>query len=111
MTSLAQVTALVAAHVRRDSARFRAVTLQIAAHVAGRSEQGAAQLRKLVDRTQDVVVLEPLPSARGLLSVAPELGKLADMVRALSVRAPINSARVVEGLTRRSRATCMDGEA
>lgn len=101
MTSLAQVTSLVDAHVRRDSARFRAVTLQIAAHVAGRSEQGAAQLRKLVDRTQDSV-LEPLPSARGLLSLAPE--------RVL-VGAPINSARVVEGLARRSRAACMDGEA
>jgi hypothetical protein len=52
MTSLAQVTALVDAHVNRDYARFRAVTLQIAAHIATRSGPGAEQLRKLVERQQ-----------------------------------------------------------
>jgi hypothetical protein len=86
MTSLAQVTALVDAHVNRDNSRFRAVALQIAAHVAARSEQGAAQWRKLVDR-QQAVSLEPLPSAGGLLSMVPELAALSDMVLPPSVRA------------------------
>ena len=85
MTSLAQVTALVDAHVSRDFARFRAVTLQIAAHIASRSEQGADQLRKLVDR-QQAVAFVPLPSASGLLSAPPDLASIDDMVLAPSVR-------------------------
>lgn len=85
MTSLAQVTALVDAHVNRDYERFRAVTLQIAANLASRSEQGANQLRKLVER-QQAVSLTPLPSANGLLSAPPELADLADMVLTPSVR-------------------------
>ena len=85
MTSLAQVTALVDAHVNRDYARFRAVTLQIAAHIATRSGPGAEQLRKLVERQQPVS-FTPLPSASGLLSAAPELADLGDMVLAPSVR-------------------------
>lgn len=85
MTSLAQVTALVDAHVSRDNARFRAVTLQIAAHLASRSEQGADKLRKLVDQ-QQAVSFVPLPSASGLLSAPPELSALEDMVLSTSVR-------------------------
>lgn len=85
MTSLAQVTALVDAHVNRDDARFRVITHQIAAHVASRSEQGAVQLRKLVDQ-QPTASFEPLPSLRGLLSGPPELATLDDMVLASSVR-------------------------
>jgi len=85
MTSMAQVTALVDAHVNRDYPRFRAVTLQIAAHMASRSEQGAEHLRKLVDR-QQALSFVPLPSASGLLSAPPELAALADMVLAPSVR-------------------------
>lgn len=52
MTSLAQVTALVDAHVNRDYARFRAITLQIAADISSRSERGAVQLRKLIEKQQ-----------------------------------------------------------
>jgi len=85
MTSLAQVTALVDAHVNRDYARFRAVTLQIAAHLATRSGPGAEQLRKLVERHQPVL-FAPLPSASSLLSAAPELADLGAMVLAPSVR-------------------------
>jgi len=85
MTSLAQVTALVDAHVNRDYPRFRAVTLQIAANIEARSERGADQLRKLVDR-QQAVSFVPLPSACGLLSAPPELAALDDMVLAPSVR-------------------------
>lgn len=85
MTSLAQVTALVDAHVNRDYVRFRAVTLQIAAHVASRSEQGAAQLRRLVER-QQAVSFVPLPSASGLLAAPAALPSLDDMVLAPSVR-------------------------
>lgn len=85
MTSLAQVTALVDAHINRDYARFRAITLQIAAHIATRSGSSAEQLRKLVERHQPVS-FTPLPSARGLLSAAPELADLGDMVLAPSVR-------------------------
>lgn len=85
MTSLAQVTALVDAHVNRDVARFRAVALQIAAHVSSRSERGAEHLRKLVDR-QQAVSLTPLPSARDLLSAPSELSSLDDMVLAPAVR-------------------------
>jgi hypothetical protein len=84
MTSLAQVTALVDAHVNRDLPRFRAVTLQIAAHMAARSERGAERLRTLVDR--HVPTLIPLPSAHGLLSTPPELAALDDMVLAPVVR-------------------------
>jgi len=89
MTSLAQVTALVDAYVSRDHARFRAVTLQIAAHVSSRSEQGAEQLRKLVER-QQAVSFAPLPSANGLLSAPPELPALDDMVLAPGVRAMLD---------------------
>ena len=85
MTSLAQVTALVDAHVNRDYTRFRAITLQIAAHLASRSERGAEELRKLVEK-QQVVAFVPLPSASGLLSAPPELAALDDMVLAPSVR-------------------------
>ena len=83
--TLAQVTALVDAHVHRDPARFRAITLQIAAHVESRSERGADQLRKLVER-QELVALTPLPSASGLLTAPPELATLDDMVLAPEVR-------------------------
>lgn len=89
MTSLAQVTALIDAHVNHDNARFRAVTLQIAANLASRSEHSANQLRKLVDR-QQAVSFVPLPSAKGLLSAPPELAALDDMVLAPSVREPLN---------------------
>jgi len=85
MTSLAQVTALVDAHVSRDHDRFRAITLQIAAHVSGRSERGADQLRKLVEH-QQAVAFVPLPSASGLLSAPSDLSSLDDMVLATSVR-------------------------
>lgn len=85
MATLAQVTALVDAHVSRDHARFRAVALQIAAHVASRSEQGADQLRRLVDR-QQAVAFVPLPSASGLLAAPPDLATLDDMVLASAVR-------------------------
>lgn len=85
MTSLAQVTALVDAHVNRDSARFRAVALQIAAHVSSRSERGAEHLRKLVDR-QQATALTPLPSASGLLSMPSERSTLDDMILASIVR-------------------------
>lgn len=91
MTSLAQVTALVDAHVNRDHARFRAVALTIAANVASRSERGADQLRKLVERTQTQgFMLVPLPSASGLLSAPPDLAALDDMVLASSVRARLD---------------------
>jgi SpoVK/Ycf46/Vps4 family AAA+-type ATPase len=87
MTSLAQVTALVDAHAHRDPARFRAVTLQIAAHVAGRSERGADHLRKLVDRQQQQAIsLVPLPSASGLFSVRHDLAALDDMVLTPRIR-------------------------
>lgn len=85
MTTLAQVTALVVAHVNRDYPRFRAVTLQIAAHVSGKSESGADQLRKLVER-QQVATLIPLPSANGLLSMPVELATLDDVVLAPATR-------------------------
>jgi len=85
MTSLAQVTALVDAHVNRDYERFRIVTLQIAAHIAPRSEHSASQLRKLVERQQPASFV-PLPSARGLLSTPPELAALEDMVLSPNVR-------------------------
>ena len=85
MTSLAQVTALVDAHVQRDNARFRAVTLQIAANLSSRSERGADQLRKLVEH-QPSQSFVPLPSANGLLSAPPELSLLDDMVVAQVIR-------------------------
>lgn len=98
MTSLAQVTALVDAHVNRDPARFRAVALQIAAHVASRSERGAEHLRKLVDR-QQAVALMLLPSANGLLSTPHDLASLDDMVLAPPIRERLD--RVVLEHTRR----------
>ena len=85
MTSIAQVTALVDAHVRSDRARFRAVTLQIAANLADRSPSNAAQLRKLVE-PQQAAALVPLPSASGLLSAPAELLCFDDMVLAPAVR-------------------------
>lgn len=92
MTSLAQVIALVDAHVNRDAARFRAVTLQIAAQLGARSERGADQLRKLVEKPA-VSSFVPLPGASGLLSAPPELWSLDDMVLATGVRERL--ARVV----------------
>lgn len=85
MTSLAQVTALVDAHVHRDDCRFRVITHQIAAHVASRSERGADQLRKLVDN-QQAMTLVPLPSASGLLSSPADLSTLDDMTLTPAVR-------------------------
>jgi SpoVK/Ycf46/Vps4 family AAA+-type ATPase len=82
MTTIAQVTALVDAHVSRDLARFRAITLQIAAHTSG---HGAEQLRKLVE-LQPSMRLTPLPNAAGLLSVMSTLASLDDMVLAPSIR-------------------------
>ena len=98
MTSLAQVTALVDAHVNRDHSRFRAVTLQIAAHLASRSERGAEQLRKLVER-QQANSFVPLPSASGLLAAPPELSALDDMVLDPRVRSQLD--RVVLEHTRK----------
>lgn len=89
MTSLAQITALVDAHVNRDYVRFRAITLQIAAHLATRSEHSANKLRKLVDR-QQAISFVPLPSVGSLLSAPPELAALDDMVLAPSVRDLLN---------------------
>ena len=85
MTSLAQVTALVDAHVNRDYARFRAVVLQIAANIEARSERGADQLRKLVDQ-QQATAFVPLPSASGLLSTPPDLASFDDMVLSEGIR-------------------------
>jgi SpoVK/Ycf46/Vps4 family AAA+-type ATPase len=99
MTSLAQVTALVDAHVTRDHERFRAVTLQIAAHMASKSEQGASHLRKLIEK-QQLHVLTPLPSANGLLSAPSNLAALDDMVLAPSVRERLD--RVVLEQTRKA---------
>ncbi len=99
MTSLAQVTALVDAHTRRDHDRFRAVTLQIAAHISARSERGAEQLRKLVDRKQ-ASVLVPLLSANGLLSTPHDLSTLDDMILAPQIRDRLD--RVVLEQSRRS---------
>jgi len=98
VTSLAQVTALVDAHVNRDPARFRAVALAIAANAASRSERGAEHLRRLVDR-QQAVALVPLPSANGLLAVPHNLATFDDMVLAPSVRDRLD--RVVLEHTRR----------
>ena len=89
MTSLAQVTALVDAHVSRDNARFRAITLAIAANLASKSERGAEQLRKLIEQ-QQANSFVPLPSANGLLASPPELATLDDMVLAPSVRSLID---------------------
>jgi SpoVK/Ycf46/Vps4 family AAA+-type ATPase len=85
VTSLAQVTALVDAHVSRDNDRFRSITLQIAAHVSARSERGANQLRRLV-ANQQAVSFTPLPSAYGLLSTPSELSSLDDMVITPKIR-------------------------
>ena len=85
MTSYAQVTALVDAHVKRDHDRFRSITLQIAAHMSSRSERGADHLRKLVEHYQAVSLI-PLPSANGLLSVPSHVASLDDMVLAPQIR-------------------------
>lgn len=98
MTSLAQVTALVDAHVNRDLARFRAVTLRIAAHVAPRSERTAEHLRRLVDR-QAWAMREPLPMARGLIAARPSTATLDDTVLTPWIRERL--ARVVMEQTRR----------
>lgn len=98
MTSIAQVTALVDAHVKRDHSRFRAITLQIAANLASRSERGADQLRKLVDQQSTSFV--PLHSAIGLLSAPSELSSLDDMVLAPRVRDQLD--RVVLEHTRKN---------
>lgn len=89
MTSIAQVTVLVDAHVRRDPERFRAITLQIAAHVAARSERSADRLRKLVEQ-QQAAAFVPLPSASGLLSAPPDLASLDDMVISAEIRARLD---------------------
>ena len=99
MTSIAQVTALVDAHVSRDHARFRAVTLSIAANLASRSERCADQLRKLVEQ-QQALSFVPLPSASGLLSSPSELAALDDMVLAPQIRERLD--RVVLEQSRRS---------
>jgi SpoVK/Ycf46/Vps4 family AAA+-type ATPase len=97
MTSLAQVTALVDAHITRDHDRFRAVTLQIAAHVSSRSAPGAEKLRKLVDKYQ-AVSLVPLVSASGLFAVPSQLAQLDEMVIDPSIRDRLD--RVVMEQTR-----------
>lgn len=89
MTSLVHVTELVDAHVHRDSARFRAITLQIAAAVASRSEQGAARLRELVNR-QQAISFVPLLSAKGLFTVSSKLAPLDDMVLSAAVRGSLD---------------------
>ena len=98
MTSLAQVTALVDAHVSRDNDRFRSITLQIAAHVSSRSERGADHLRRLVEN-QQALSFVPLPSASGLLSAPSNLFTLDDMVLAPWVRERLD--RVVLEQSRR----------
>jgi SpoVK/Ycf46/Vps4 family AAA+-type ATPase len=97
MTSLVQVTALVDAHVKRDQARFRAVTLQIAANLSRRSEHGADQLRKLVNQQASYL---PLSSVTGLLSVPAGLSTLDDMVLAMRTRDRLD--RIVLEQTRKS---------
>lgn len=85
MTSLAQVTALVDAHHKRDWERFRAVTLQIAAQISAKSPRSAERLIKLVDN--DVArSLVPLPSANGLLSTPHALPTFDEMVLATDIR-------------------------
>jgi AAA+ superfamily predicted ATPase len=78
VTSLAEVTALVDAHVRHDHERFRAVTLQIAANIASRSERGANQLRRIIDKYQ--AAPRVLSGAPGLFSMPHDLASLDDMV-------------------------------
>lgn len=95
MTSLAQVTALVDSHVKRDHDRFRAITFQIAARLTSDS---ADRLRKLVD-SQQAVSITPLPSANGMLSMPRMLAALDDMVLAPDVRSRLD--RVVLEHTRR----------
>lgn len=86
MTALAQVMSLVDAHVNRDDARFRKITLQIADSVGARagSEGNAEQLRTLINRTATSFIA--LPSAPGLLSSPPELACLDEMVLSKTVR-------------------------
>jgi SpoVK/Ycf46/Vps4 family AAA+-type ATPase len=105
MTSLAQVTALVDAHVRRDHARFRAVALQIAAHVSGRSEQGAEKLRKLVDTSQAIPFL-PIAGMQGLLAAIPIVASLDDMILAPVVRERLD--RVVREQVQRDELLSQD---
>lgn len=89
VTSLAQVTALVDAHVRRDPSSFRRITLQIADSIASRSERSAEYLRKLVERQQTASVA-PLPYAAGMLSPPHALAALDDMVLAPQIRARLD---------------------
>lgn len=90
MTSLAQVTALVDSHVSRDHARFRAITLQIAANLAARSPDSADRLRRLVDKQPAAQAFVPLPTAHGLISAPSNLSTIDDMVLAPSTRAQID---------------------
>jgi len=85
VTTLAEVTALVSAHVNQDHVRFRALTLSIAANVAARSEHSASQLRKLVERVQPRVLI-PLVGADGVLSMPPDTASLDEMVVSSEVR-------------------------
>lgn len=96
MTSLAQVTALVDAYVNRDPSRFRLITLQIAASVAGRSERSAEYLRKLVDR-QPITSVTPLAYATGMLSVPHALAAFDDMVLAPPIRARLDRVMLEYG--------------
>jgi SpoVK/Ycf46/Vps4 family AAA+-type ATPase len=98
MTSLAQVTALVDSHINRDHARFRAITLQIAANLAARSPDSAERLRKLVDKQQGIA-LTPLPSAQGMLSMPEALSSIDDMVLSQATRDRLD--RIVLEHTRR----------
>lgn len=89
MTTQAQVTALVDSHVKRDESRFRAIVLQIAADMAGRSEHIATRLRGLVNREQ-ATCLTPLPSSNGLLSASTSTTSLDDMVLTPRIRARLD---------------------
>lgn len=89
MTTIADIAALVTAHVTGDRARFRSTTLMIAANVAGKSQQGAQQLRKLVEAPM-VSEFKPLPSAQGLLSAPPELPSLDGLVVSAEIRERID---------------------
>lgn len=62
MATHEQIAAMVRAHTKRDDQMFRAVTLQVAAHMdKGISHQRAAELRRMVEPDQftPVAVLKP----------------------------------------------------
>lgn len=84
MTALDKVTALVEAHVQQDHARFRAVTLQIAAALSARGHSGADHLRELVEKQRAVVAIRP--DVVGLLTAPPELAAMDDLVLSPSIR-------------------------